>query len=297
MKMKSLYYFYECALLILFLFCVIFSASAAPRDDESVGSSINTSPDQRTGNENLLRDNGTDASLFSGIPILNNLFAASRVRTGSGFNENSPLNSPIANNNNNPANNYRPSTAGKELSNMGSNMEITIADFFMLQLPTNVDASATKKDVYPKDLYIMDLHGRVYNAMEVFGLNAVNDQANKPTTAVSPERPSSASSRGSGPSTKSSPKGSKRIAATDDDQSSQSSNDVSTIEPAEIRVRGVKRTKVADEENATSGTGDNAAQNNTTSPGLMISQGGKFPRDECVVCLTEAKEILLLPCR
>jgi hypothetical protein len=30
---------------------------------------------------------------------------------------------------------------------------------------------------------------------------------------------------------------------------------------------------------------------------LMISQGGKFPKDECVICLTELREIMLLPCR
>jgi hypothetical protein len=105
--------------------------------------------------------------------------------------------------------------------------------------------------------------------MEIFGLNPVLDNHTVSTTiSDSPPRPIAVSTSLTNLSSfTGSPVGSTKVVPTMDADPEVMRSDIQP-QTAEKRLEG-----------------------------LMISQGGMFPKDECVVCLTERKKVMLLPCR
>ncbi len=199
------------------------------------------------------------------------------------------------------------STAGGDLSSQA--MEMAIASIFTFQMPVTQPVSSieanpvhsvpnsgtAQKNLYPKDLFFIDHRGQLLHSLEIFGLNPVNAADSTETVAQPPIQESSPSSAdglsisgtiASKPISSGSPGNTARIAPVDDEKTYNQSLPF----PQDRTLNG----------NNTASSSSVAPAPPSPSPStdaLLISQGGKFPKDECVICLTELREIMLLPCR
>lgn len=197
-------------------------------------------------------------------------------------------------------------------------------------MPTNAKSnSATagpakrmKKDLYPKEVLVVDRNGQVYNSLEVFGLGAVSHNEESSSTSASPSLSGGNSpmigSNGAvaAPLPLSSPMphtphhilapetllGHPNRVTPAESVSSHSRplqlNDITMGELNRV-VQSSERDNPGHPATATShrASADDNKATSADASSLALAQGGAYLSEECVVCLTDPKEILLLPCR
>ncbi len=127
------------------------------------------------------------------------------------------------------------------------------------------------KEVYPKDLILMDKLGKLYTSQEIFGLGGVEG-------------------------------GSSASTANAEDGSKAKAVDISPASPPARNVSTTSQSKALVGEGDIESSGNATKESNSEEPTATQStravfQGGKFVREDCVVCLTDPQSIMLLPCR
>lgn len=158
-----------------------------------------------------------------------------------------------------------------------------------------------RRALHPRELLLIDTQGRVYLSAEIFGLGAMNESDSGEHNTNGPPIPSP-SAGGKGP-----PFG--------------DGAPVSASSAVVLPISGVNAIRVTP--TAATTTGSNGTIDNNTNDSnnveaveqreggtvaataaapvvvssLNAAQGGKYLHEECVVCLTDPKEVLLLPCR
>jgi hypothetical protein len=178
-----------------------------------------------------------------------------------------------------------------------------------------------KKDLHPKELIVIDKHGQVYNSVEVFGLGVANEVSSAGSNPVSPTLPNGAvgalfsppavfntfapslslpnSSHASTPSemlshpTRVAPEafGNHSAASRASLLQNQDAMELNNI------IQSQERENPGHQPSSAAETGKDASPTSGAVSSLALAQGGKYLAEECVVCLTDPKEILLLPCR
>ena len=177
------------------------------------------------------------------------------------------------------------------------------------------------KDVWPKELTIMDKHGKLYNSLEVFGLASMNEggsnitvgspvtvpndsttakvsSVNQPslTTSSSPENPSRLTNRN---------RSSDTMSGENHRNQNSSTTTVVLRSPASSHEIDVELGSVVSSTNNNLPSESNHQNPPTeaeppvpiTPSTSAIFQGGKYLKEECVICLTDPKNVVLLPCR
>eukprot|EP01033_Poteriospumella_lacustris_P009520 gene9519-6823_t len=194
-----------------------------------------------------------------------------------------------------------------------------------------------RRDIHPRDVITIDTRGRLYTSMEIFGLGALPHAeatatstgadaaaapasppaSMSPRSAVAAPAPAPPTATFLAPETLSnhpsrvtpmaSPSTSLRhqsgeMALRDSDavELSHIVGDRGTANPQQVRPAGPSAATVDDSNGTAAAASAAAAAAPTAAPAvssLALAQGGAFSGEECVVCLTDPKEILLLPCR
>ncbi len=160
------------------------------------------------------------------------------------------------------------------------------------------------KEILPKALTLMDKNGRIFNSLEIFGLGSMNEGGSN-VTVGSPMDTSSLDD----------PTATNKLSAVKGPEAAPSHKERSSVgrsvsnDSEHYRPNSVRPTTSADadleagransEENNTNNNDEAAATPSVpiTPSTSAIFQGGKFTKEECVVCLTDPKNVVLIPCR
>jgi hypothetical protein len=144
-------------------------------------------------------------------------------------------------------------------SSTGGNVDCNMcAGVFIFKVPLNVKQQKEPSTCWASEFLLLDDECRLFSSMEIFGLGTIG----------SPVAASSSSSR--------SPVDTVAMTPSSVEMTRQGSKTSLSIDSSEPDAPV----------ESTSLIGDHA-----------ITAGGKFVEEECVVCLTDPKKVLLLPCR
>ena len=147
------------------------------------------------------------------------------------------------------------------------------------------------KEILPRELIIMDKTGKIFNSLEIFGLGG-DGQPPLPVVQPAPTTDENEDDNQSIVSSQSKSKGNTNRTRSNDSGDNNSTRRSST----QNATRPPSTTDGGDIETGNVKTEENPPPIITPSTSAIF-QGSKFVKEDCVICLTEPKNIVLLPCR
>lgn len=199
--------------------------------------------------------------------------------------------------------------------------------------PPGAPKPRARRDIHPRDVITIDTRGRLYTSMEIFGLGALphaqsaapstgadaaaapasapaSAGALSPRTAVAAPAPAPPTATFLAPETLSNHPSRVTPVSSPSPSLRHHSGEIALRDSDAVELshivgdRGAANSQQVRPAGPSGATSDDANGNAAAAPAaapavssLALAQGGTFSGEECVVCLTDPKEILLLPCR
>lgn len=155
--------------------------------------------------------------------------------------------------------------------------------------------SATRtKEVLPKALTLMDKNGRIFNSLEIFGLASLNEGGSNVTVGSPMDTNALDDPTDEKQAVVKGPESTMKSRSND----SEFSFRPNSVKPTASTDGDLEAGRNTDNSNTGADPAATEAASVPITPSTSaIFQGGKFTKEECVVCLTDPKNVVLLPCR